>query len=51
MTLFIACLLIYNFGMEWWWYGIAGAIWAVRARIIFVAGMDILGHCSPRNQS
>lgn len=37
MTLFIACLLIYNFGMEWWWYGIAAAIWGIRARVVFVA--------------
>jgi hypothetical protein len=27
MTLLIACLLIYHFGMEWWWYAIAGAVW------------------------
>jgi len=27
MTLFIACLLIYHFDMEWWWYVIAFAIW------------------------
>jgi hypothetical protein len=28
MTLFIACLLIYHYHMEWWWYAIAAAIWA-----------------------
>ena len=28
MTLLIACLLIYHYNMEWWWYAIAGAIWA-----------------------
>jgi hypothetical protein len=27
MTLFIACLLIYHFDMDWWWYGIAVATW------------------------
>ena len=27
MTLFISFLLIYNFNMDWWWYGIATAIW------------------------
>ena len=30
MTLFIACILIHQFGMAWWWYPIAAAIWAVR---------------------
>ena len=29
MTLFIACLLIYHLNMEWWWYGVAIAIWIV----------------------
>lgn len=29
MTLFIASLLIYNFNMEWWWYGVAAVIWIV----------------------
>ena len=28
MTLFIACILIHHFGMAWWWYPIAAAIWA-----------------------
>ena len=27
MTLFISFLLIYNFRMDWWWYGVAIAIW------------------------
>ena len=27
MTLFISFLLIYNFHMDWWWYGIAMGIW------------------------
>jgi len=27
MTLFIACLLIYHFNMEWWWYLLATIIW------------------------
>jgi len=27
MTLLIACLLIYHFDMEWWWYAIAGLVW------------------------
>jgi len=27
MTLLIACILIYNFNMEWWWYAIVGATW------------------------
>lgn len=30
MTLFIAGLLIYNFNMDWWWYGIAMAIWGYK---------------------
>jgi len=30
MTLFIACLLIYNFHMEPWWYGVAVVLWVVR---------------------
>lgn len=30
MTLLIACLLIYNFHMEWWWYGVAGGLWAIQ---------------------
>lgn len=28
MTLLIACLLIYNFSMPWWWYAVAGVLWA-----------------------
>ena len=28
MTLFMACILIYQFGMAWWWYPIAAVIWA-----------------------
>jgi hypothetical protein len=27
VTLFISFLVIYNFNMDWWWYGIATAIW------------------------
>ena len=27
MTLFISFLLIYNFQMDWYWYGIAIGIW------------------------
>jgi hypothetical protein len=27
MTLFIACLLIYHYGVAWWWYGIATLVW------------------------
>ena len=27
MTLFISFLLIYNFQMDWWWYGVAMGIW------------------------
>ncbi len=27
MTLFIACLLIYHYGMDWWWYVFAVIIW------------------------
>lgn len=27
MTLFIACLLIYHFGMGWEWYAIAAFVW------------------------
>ena len=28
MTLFISFLLIYNFHMDWWWYGIAIGVWS-----------------------
>jgi len=28
MSLFIACVLIYHFEMEWWWYGVAVVIYA-----------------------
>jgi len=28
MTLLIACLLIYHYDMAWWWYAIAGTVWA-----------------------
>ena len=31
MTLFIACLLIYNFNMSAWWYAVAAGIWVFRA--------------------
>jgi len=31
MTLFIACLLIYNFHMDPWWYGIAAGLWILQA--------------------
>ena len=27
MTLFIAFLLIYHYGMDWWWYALAIIIW------------------------
>ena len=29
MTLFIACLLIWKFDLDWWWYGAAALIWIV----------------------
>jgi hypothetical protein len=29
MTLLIACLLIYNYNMPWWWYIVAVVIWGV----------------------
>jgi hypothetical protein len=28
MTLFIACILIHQFGMAWWWYLAAAVIWS-----------------------
>ena len=34
MTLFIACLLIYHFNMEWWWYGVAAAIWLYQLYVL-----------------
>ena len=38
MTLFIACLLIYHYGMDWVWYGVAVAIFlghlAVLSRVV-----------------
>lgn len=30
MTLFIACLLIYNFNLSAWWYAVAAGIWALK---------------------
>ena len=33
MTLFIACILLYHFQMEWWWY--AAAIVAYVGHIYF----------------
>ncbi len=27
MSLFIACVLIYHFDMEWWWYAVAVVIY------------------------
>ena len=32
MTLLIACLLIYHFDMEWWWYAIAASVWLSHLR-------------------
>jgi hypothetical protein len=28
LTLLIACILIYHFNMQWWWYPLAAIIWA-----------------------
>jgi len=36
MTLFIACLLIYHFNMDFYWYAIAVAIWMTHFGIIFM---------------
>lgn len=33
MSLLIACLLIYNFNMPWWWYAIAGLVWIVHVAL------------------
>jgi hypothetical protein len=33
--LLVACLLIYNFHMAPWWYAIAGALWSIRAGLIY----------------
>lgn len=33
MTLFIASLLIYHFGMEWYWYAAAAVIWGIRTYV------------------
>lgn len=27
MTLFIACVLIFQFDMAWWWYLVAVGLW------------------------
>lgn len=27
MSMLIACLLIYQLNLEWWWYGVAFACW------------------------
>lgn len=32
--MFIACLLIYHYNMEWWWYGIAAVIWMAHIAVI-----------------
>jgi len=29
MMLLITCILIYQFGMSWWWYLVATAVWLV----------------------
>ena len=34
MTLFIACLLIYHFDMEWWWYFAAVVLWMVHLGVL-----------------
>jgi hypothetical protein len=34
MTLFIASLLIYHFGMSGWWYVAAFVIWLARAFLV-----------------
>jgi hypothetical protein len=35
MTFLIAVLIIKNFNMQWWWYGIAGITWAIHLKIAF----------------
>jgi len=35
MTLFIACLLVYNFDMAWWWYAIASGTYLTEQWIIW----------------
>jgi hypothetical protein len=33
MTLFIACLLIYHYNLDWYWYAAAAALWLIRTSI------------------
>jgi hypothetical protein len=37
MTLFIACLLIYHYNMEWWWYGVAFGLWWARSAALYAS--------------
>jgi hypothetical protein len=37
MTLFIACLLIYQFNMPWWLYAVACGLWLLRNKVVYGA--------------
>ena len=37
MTLFIACLIIYQFDMNPWLYGVAAVLWAAHVAIFWLA--------------
>ena len=36
MTLFIACLLIYHYDMEWYWYVVAVVIWVSHVELFIL---------------
>jgi hypothetical protein len=41
VTLFIACLLIYQAGLSWWWYLIAALLWTGEALIRFITRQTV----------
>ncbi len=43
MTMFIAGLLIYHFNMDWYWYGIAAALWAAKLFWMYLWDEEIKG--------
>lgn len=42
MTLLIACLLIHNFDMAWWWYAVAAGLWSIKAYLVIQFGAGII---------
>ena len=41
MTLFIACLLIYHYDMEWYWYLVAILLWASHMGLLLYKGRSV----------